>query len=294
METPAQQRRHIDVIYNPTAGGRRRRRLQAVIALLQGSGSEVTLRPTSRPGDAEALTRDTKDVDVIVAAGGDGTINEVANGLLGRDTPLALLPMGTANVIAAEIGLSAAPQQIAGTILRGAIKKISLGRVNGRVFIAMVGVGYDARVVAGVNLGLKHLLGKGAYLVEAIIQLIAGADHLLDVTIDGIDYRAASVVVANGRYYAGRYVLDPSARFTQPVLHVCLFERSGRWNFVRYSAALFNNRIGSLLDIRIVTGTTISISGEAGEPVQLDGDVSTHLPAHIEVIPDAINLVMPI
>lgn len=298
MGISIQKRQHISVIFNPTAGGRRHRRLQAVIALLQGSGCVVTLHPTTGQGDAESLAREVKGGDVIVAAGGDGTINEVVNGLVGRDTPLALLPMGTANVVAAEIGLSVAPQQIAETILRGPTQKICLGRVggraNGRVFIAMVGAGHDARVVAGVNLGLKRLLGKGAYLVEAIRQLIQGGDYLLDVTVDGVDYRAASVIVANGRYYAGRYVLDPSAKITQPVLHVCLFERPGRWNLVRYSAALFSNRIASLSGFRVVTGTRASISGKTGEPVQVDGDVLACLPANIEVVPNAINLVMPI
>lgn len=298
MGISIQKRQHISVIFNPTAGGRRHRRLQAVIALLQGSGCVVTLHPTTGQGDAESLAREVKGGDVIVAAGGDGTINEVVNGLVGRDTPLALLPMGTANVVAAEIGLSVAPQQIAETILRGPTQKICLGRVggraNGRVFIAMVGAGHDARVVAGVNLGLKRLLGKGAYLVEAIRQLIQGGDYLLDVTVDGVDYRAASVIVANGRYYAGRYVLDPSAKITQPVLHVCLFERPGRWNLVRYSAALFSNRIASLSGFRVVTGTRASISGKTGEPVQVDGDVLACLPANIEVVPNAIKLVMPI
>ncbi|NOZ11567.1 MAG: diacylglycerol kinase family lipid kinase [Gammaproteobacteria bacterium] len=294
MGISIQKPKRISVIFNPTAGGRRHQRLQAVIALLQGSGSEVMLQPTGRPGDAESFARDAKDVDVIVAAGGDGTINEVANGLLGRDIPLALLPMGTANVIAAEIGLGVAPQQIAETILWGAIQKISLGRIDGRVFIAMVGVGYDARVVAGVHLGLKRWLGKGAYGVEAIRQLIQGDDHLLNVTVDGVDYHAASVVVANGRYYAGRYILDAAARITDPLLHVCLFERSGRWNLVRYSAALFSDRIASLADFRIVTGSRVTITGAVGEPVQGDGDVLTQLPVEIESIPGAIELVMPI
>ncbi len=139
--------RRILVIFNPAAGSARRRaqRLRRIIAELERRGCKVAVRPTQGPGDALRLARDADaHFDVIVAAGGDGTVNEVANGVFAASRPLAVVPLGTGNVLANEIGLPRKPQDLARLIAEGAPQPLWPGRAGDRLFVAMTGIGFDA------------------------------------------------------------------------------------------------------------------------------------------------------
>jgi diacylglycerol kinase family enzyme len=204
-----------------------------------------------------------------------------------------LVPLGTANVLAAEIGLATSPAVVARTIAQGASERAYVGLANGRCFTAMAGVGFDAHVVANVDLGLKRRIGKGAYVLESLRQLFRFRFPRYRVTVDGRAFEAASVIVAKGHYYAGRYVCAPEARLDRPELHVCLFQRGGRWNAIRYAVALALGRLPKLPDFRIVRGSTVTIDGPPGEPVQGDGDIIAQLPARIEIAPRPLHLIVP-
>lgn len=290
---PATARRLL-VIHNPTAGGwRRRRRFARVLAALGEQGCHVTVRETKARGDAERLACEAQAgaFDVVVAAGGDGTINEVINGLIGSQQPLGVIPLGTANVFAAEIGLSLTPRVVATTLARGNSSPIYVGRVNGRIFSLMAGAGFDALVVEGVNARLKRLCGKCAYVYETLARMLGWRARRYLVTVDGRRVEAASVVIANGRYYAGRYVLAPEARLSAPSFQVVLFRSGGRWAVIRYGLALLLNRIPRLSDVTIVKGTKIEVAGPANEPVQGDGDVIARLPLRIELAEEPLFVV---
>ncbi|WP_299623942.1 diacylglycerol kinase family protein [Pelagibius sp.] len=295
--------RRLLVIYNPTAGGSKRRRFEAVLAELADLGCPMDVRPTTGPGDAGrfAAEADVDEHDLVVAAGGDGTINEVVNGLVRlaetrAHPPLAILPLGTANVLAAELGLEIVPQRIAGVIARGSVQRVCLGQAEGadgqaRVFSLMAGAGFDARVVEALDLRLKRLLGKGAYVVESVKQMCRRQPPPLQVSIDGQDYEAASVVVSNARFYAGRYLLAPEARLDQPLLHACLFRDGDPFNTVRYAVALQRGHLPVSRGFKIVTGQDIRIEGERGSPVQADGDVVAKLPVRISPLPQTLQMV---
>ena len=115
---------------------------------------------------------DPDQFDVVAIAGGDGTINEVLNGIDVNAPPVAIIPIGTANVLAAEIGLETKPKVIADTITSGCPQPINLGIANGQRFAVMASMGFDAEVVSNVNLSLKRYFGKGAYALEALRQLL--------------------------------------------------------------------------------------------------------------------------
>jgi len=293
--------RRMTVVFNPTAGGGRRARLDETLKLLRASGCEIAIQATTGPGDAETIARafggPLRAQDLLVIAGGDGTINEAVNGLLSRGgdgaSALALVPLGTANVLANEIGLAVAPAAVARTIARGAAVRAYVGVANGRCFTAMAGVGFDAHVVANVSLRLKRLLGKGAYVMESLRQLWRFPFPRYRVTVDGRSYDAASVIVAKGHFYGGRYVCAPDARLDQPEFHVCLFERGGRWNAIRYALALALGRLPRLADFRILRGRAVTIDGPAGDPLQGDGDIIAHLPVRIEIAPQPLRLIVP-
>jgi len=284
------------VIFNPTAGGRRRKRLDKVIARLEEAGIRVTLRPTGAAGDAEVFARDAaaeKTVDVVIAAGGDGTINEVVNGLAGSALPLALLPMGTANVLAAEIGLDASSKAVVEAVLSGQVTPIHLGEANGRRFTLMAGVGMDAEVVATVDPDLKRKTGKFAYAVATFMRWMEYRRRRFRIVIDGVAHEAAAAIVANGHYYAGRFVCANDAKITEASLHVCLFEKPGRWQAVYYMMALFGGFLGRLRTYRIVRATEVSVVDVLEGPVQGDGDVIARLPVRIRVAPETVSLMMP-
>ena len=291
--------RRLVVIYNPAAGGSKKRLFGDTLKALEARGCQVSLRATGGPGDAVRLAADVSldEAEVVVAAGGDGTINEVINGLLSQPRPrpaLGIIPLGTANVLAAEMGLAKDPGQIAETLCSVVPKSIALGRANDRFFVAMVGAGFDAHVVAGINSKLKAMIGKGAYVWESGRQLIRFAFPSYRITIDGEVHEAASVVVSKGRYYAGRYLLAPEASLADSRLWVCLFAETGPLSVMKFGAALTLNRLPHQRGVRLLPASQVIIEGPEGEPLQGDGDTLGQLPAKIEVVPDALDLLLPI
>jgi YegS/Rv2252/BmrU family lipid kinase len=292
--------RRLLVIHNPVAGWRRRHRLWAVIERLEHRGCLVDLRETTRRGDAEAFARVAlaDNYDRMVVAGGDGTINEAINGLADRRLPLAVVPLGTANVLAAEIGLGVHSYGVARAIADGPAATVALGRIRGRDgrprrFSMMAGIGFDAHVVARVDPVLKRWTGKFAYVVASLLQLREHRDRLYDVRVDGRRYRAASVIVAKGHFYGGKFVVAPAARLHEPYLHVCLFGRTGRWAVIRYALALFAGQLHRLPDITLIRALRVEIDGPAGEPVQVDGDLDGELPVTIDIDDHILRLAVP-
>lgn len=288
------------VIHNPVAGWRRRRRLRAVLDRLERLGCAVDVRETTQRGDAEAFARlaRAEAYDRLVVAGGDGTINEAINGLADRRVPLAVVPLGTANVLAAEIGLGTGTAAVARAIADGPSATVALGRISGpdghaRRFSMMAGIGFDAHVVARVDPALKRWTGKLAYVLASLSQIVDHRNRMYELVVDGRPYRAASVIVAKGHFYGGRFVVAPAARLDEPYLHVCLFARTGRWHAIRYAAALLFGVLHRLSDVALLRARRIEIAGPAGEPVQVDGDLDGQLPVIIDIDDRALRLAVP-
>ncbi len=284
------------MLFNPAAGRGARRRLAAVIDAIGHLGCVVTLQVTAGPGDARNIAAGVTfaEADVLVVAGGDGTINEVLNGRAAGAPPLAILPMGTANLLARELGLPTAPGALAKMVVSGPVKPAHPARLGPRLFLLMAGVGFDAHVVARLPAGLKRVFGGGAYVLVALRLLAGGIAHRsYEIEIDGVPCRAASVIVAKGHYYAGRHVCARAAGIDAPELQVCLFERTGRWQVIRYAAALVRGTLEGMAGYRVVAARRVVIRGPAGEPVQLDGDAAAMLPATLDMAPETVALVRP-
>jgi diacylglycerol kinase (ATP) len=287
------------VIHNPISGRRRAALLEHVLGRLRTTGCVVELCNTGRRGDAEliAAAASPDRYDVVAVAGGDGTINEVLNGMAGSPLPLGLIPMGTANVLAAELGLPPSADGLAQTLLEGRRQHIQLGLASGRRFAMMAGVGFDAHVVQGINPRLKRAVGKGAYVWQSLVEMARYRPQRFRLTIDGKTWTAASAVVANGHYYAGRFTCAPMASLTDARLHVCLFKSSGRLSIVRYGLALLLGSLHRRRDIEIVPATRVRIAGdiegETGDPVHGDGDIIARLPLEIAMDPSGIEVIVP-
>ncbi|MGE5503130.1 MAG: diacylglycerol/lipid kinase family protein [Actinomycetota bacterium] len=283
------------VIYNPTAGARRRRRMQAVLDGLARHGCRTALLRTERRGDAEdgARTAGRDGFDLVVAAGGDGTVNEVANGLAASDAPvpMAFLPLGTANVLAAEIGLAPTPAAVVAMIEAGRTRSIRLGLAEGRHFVLMASAGLDSAVVQGVDLALKRATGKLAYGIEAVRQALAWPFPELTATIDGVDHAARMVVVCKARCYGGPFLAAPQADLSDDRLQVVLLQGRGLGALARYGAALAAGRLALQPDVRIIAAHRLRLAGPA--PLQADGDLVGMLPVDISVSDRTIDLVVP-
>jgi diacylglycerol kinase (ATP) len=290
-------RRHILIIVNPAAGRARssERRLGRFVAALERQGCTVVLRRAGpSPGQVERLAGQAEPgFDAIVAAGGDGTISAVVNGLGDRAVPFGVLPLGSANVLAREIRLPRAPEALASLITTGPVSPIWLGRVGERAFVMMASAGFDSEIVAALSPELKRRVGRLAFAWGFLVRLWHCPACELTVRADGVEYRAAAVVAAKGRHYAGPFVVAPGADLAEPVLHLVLLDRRGRWAMLRYATALFLGRVPRLGDIAIVRARQASVAGNRALPVQADGEIVGELPIALAVADRPLLLIRP-
>lgn len=287
--------RRILLIYNPTAGASRRARFESVVAALRHLPCELTMAETTYRGHAEELARTAAaaNFDVVAACGGDGTVNEIINGLSGKDIALGIIPLGTANVLAGEIGLTRDPQKIAEALALGPIRAVHVGQANGRRFTMMAGIGFDALVVSTVSLKLKKWIGPLAYVWESMRQSARYGFQAHDVTIDGVAYRPVSMVACKGRHYGGPYIAAPDASLGEATFHIVLMNGRGWLSVLRYGIGLILGRMTSWGDVQLVSGREVIVRGGAGEPVQGDGDIIATLPLRIALDPQTVRMVYP-
>ena len=285
------------IIHNPHAGWLRRGRLALAIEILETAGMDIDLRATTGPGDAIRLAaRLGSAYDTVLAAGGDGTINEVINGLmaLADPPPLGILPLGTANVLAHELGLPLYARGAAETIAAGRVRRIRPGLINGdRHFTMMVGAGFDARVVARVRSRTKRVVGKAVYYTAMAQEVLFYRPGPIRVQIGNTVHEAGCVIVARGHYYGGSFVVAPAARLDDPVLHVCLFERDRRWPAAGYLLALGLGRLQKCPGFRIVPTQSVSLEAATDQPTQIDGDADGSLPIDITVADRSVAILAP-
>jgi YegS/Rv2252/BmrU family lipid kinase len=288
--------RRLLIIHNPVAGQRRARDYQRALAWLNDAGCVLTTVETTARGDATSIARDadTQAFDAVIAAGGDGTINEVVNGLVGGNLPLAVIPLGTSNVLAHEIGIGDSMRRAADAAIRGRAQPIALANAGGQYCCLMVSAGFDSRAMRRVRPALKKLLGEWAYHIAGIEEIIGGSGPMFAVEIDGARFAAASVIVANGRLYGGKYLCAPDADLREPVLQAMLLERAGRWNMIRYGWALMRNRLHRLADVRTIAGRKVRLLAPDGVPWQSDGDLLGEVPVTVTVEANAIEILMPV
>jgi diacylglycerol kinase (ATP) len=290
-------RRRVLIIVNPSAGARgsAARRLRRVAGALERRGCTVVLRHASAPaGDVERLAREAEaDFDAIVAAGGDGTVNAVANGLAGAPRPIALLPHGTVNLLAREIGLPRQADRLAELIATAPAQPVWPGRVNGRLFMMMASIGFDAEIVASIDPWLKRNAGRLAVVWAMLVRLWHYRPCELMIEVDGAEHRAAGLVAAKGRFYAGPFIVAPNANPAEPVLDLVLLHRAGRIAILGYAAALLFGRLPRSKHITILRASAAVVSGSRNQPVQADGEIVGHLPATIGIAERPLLLIRP-
>ena len=275
--------------------------LWRVLDVLVAHGLRLEVARTTHAGHAASLAREaaSRGAPLVVAAGGDGTIAEVSAGLAGSQTALGIVPLGTANVLAHELGIPFAARDCAATLAFGRSRLLWPGIVASpsggrRLFVQMCGVGFDAAVVQRLPPALKRRAGRSAFVLQSLREMVRYKFAPLTVRIDGTEARAASAVITKGRYYAGPYMLAPEARPAEPGFQVALFglpgPLSGPAGATLYGAALLLNRLPRAPGVRLLRGAEIEI--DAPVPVQTDGESAGAAPLRITSAPEPIRVVV--
>ena len=283
------------VVFNPIAGSRSSL-LGNCLKRLEAHGVQVELHSTRGVGDGQKFVHEAarkEPYDAVVAAGGDGTINEVANGLMGTGVPMGIIPLGTVNVLALELGLNKDPELLARSIAFGSARGVHIGDVNGRGFLLMVGAGFDGRVVAGVSSKLKKILGQGAYVVAGLKELFCHSPAELEVDADGSQYQASWVVVSNSSLYGGKFLMAPNTDLQSAGFGVSLVSGPTRWSLFCALVEMGLNRKAKSAWKQLGPVNRITITSARDEPFQMDGDDFGSLPVTITSSHQKLEIILP-
>ncbi len=237
--------------------------------------------------------------DLILAAGGDGTINEVAAGMVGSRVPLGVLPAGTANVLAHEIGLGSSMEHAARDMAQLVPRPISMGRIDfadgpAQHFLLMAGAGLDAHIVFNLDLAIKARFGKMAYWMAGFGQV---GRHLeeFDVEADGRRLRCSFALITKVRNYGGDLEIAREVRLLDPKFEVVLFEGHNSYRYLLYLGCAAANQLKRVKGVTVYRAGEVKLYPRNGDSVhlQVDGEYVGLLPATITAVPDSLTLLFP-
>jgi YegS/Rv2252/BmrU family lipid kinase len=238
--------------------------------------------------------------DLILAAGGDGTINEVVNGMAGSDVPLGILPAGTANVLANELGIGNTMEHAARSLRQCVRQRIALGRINNggakpsRHFLLMAGAGLDADIVYHLNPQIKNVLGKAAYWVGGFRKIGSRLPEF-SVRAEGREFVASFALASRVRNYGGDLEIAPTISLLDDQFELVLFEGASSFTFLKYMLAVVLRRHSSMRGITILRTRNVAFLAPAEDRihVQVDGEYLGLTPSTAEIVPNALTLLVP-
>src|SRR3982074_1739735 len=282
------------IILNPAAHSERAQRKRAQVESL---AHDCVIYATTRTGEAELMARRgiEEGFEKIVAAGGDGTINEVVNGLAGTGATLGLLPIGTMNVFATELGLPVHNLELCWDIIKAdSTRAVDLPKANQKFFVQLAGVGLDAQVVKETSSQLKRNFGPVSYLISAV-QIAARQPPRLfiqseDATID----EGSFVLVGNGRLYGGPFPFFKHAVIDDGLLDVIVFKRLGYLEIIKYlQDVVFSSDI-RVPEIEYFQTRGLRITSEQDVPLELDGELAGNCPVDFQIQKRARRVLAPL
>ncbi len=299
--------RNAVIVHNPAAGWRRRQRqrdLEAARRFLKEAGIETELWTTGAAGSATELALEAvaQRRQLLIVCGGDGTINEAVNGLAGSQVPLAVLPAGTANVLAKELGLPWSVPAAARLIPAGTLRRIALGlaapldaKAKPRYFLCAAGAGPDAAVVYSVSQALKQRAGTLAYWWESLLHLFRYPFPSFEVTVNGERIEATLAMVGRTKHYGGPFQITTGASLLEDAFELAIYTTHSRFRYALYASAAWLGRLRGMRDVRFAKASSARCIPHTAEPIyaQVDGEPAGQLPMEFRIVPDALTLVTP-
>lgn len=297
--------RHAFVIYNRSARGLDRlgtEQIDIAIGALREDGHDVTYVATRGPGSAIDIARECvrQGADLILTAGGDGTVNEAANGAIHAAVPLGVLPAGTANILANELGITGPIEAVARQVKDWVPRRISVGRLTAdggasrRYFLMVAGVGLDAHILVQVDPEVKRAQGKVAFWLAGLAQLSQELEEF-DVCVDGAKRLATFALASRVRNYGGSFTITREAGLLRDDFAFALFEGRSPFRYLGYLGGVLANTLDRTEGVTLLHGTAAEFHPRDSAPVyvEVDGELAGALPATVEIVPDALTLLVP-
>ncbi len=307
----ATQLRNALLIHNPNAGGGgadRRKELDEARRIFATGGIEADLAETTGPGDATeiALRAGNEGRQLVIACGGDGTLNEVVNGLArqqnGHRVPLALLPGGTANILAKELTLPWDIPQAAQRLVRGTVREIALGLATpvqeperARYFLSVAGAGPDGRITYAVDLELKAKMGIFAYWWQGAREVLNYKFPRFNVKTKDQTIEASLVIVGRTKHYGGPFKITTQADLYEDQFELAVLTTQSGLRYLSYLPTLWFGNLRNSEGVHFVKADTLLCEPTDGEPVyaQVDGEPLSRLPVEFKIVPRALKLLIP-
>lgn len=292
-------RRRFALVFNATAGVALPRLLDGVLAALRTEKADVFQVPARSAEEAAERVRQLAERDVcdaVIAAGGDGTFRAVATGAAGTDLPVGVIPIGTGNVLANEIGLRRRAGEVADVLLSGTVVDVRGGVVNGAPFFLMVGAGFDARVVAKLSYRSKRAFGRGAY-VYPVLKTLAEGPRRFDVELDGRRFEASWIILSFATRYASVFELARDAGVGRDRLMAVVMEAGTRLGTAAHLVSLAFGWIARPetrpKGVHVLPVTVARIGRQTETPVEIDGDDAGASPVEVSTAGMPVRLLVP-
>ncbi len=319
-----------ELIYNPQAGQVVvRHELEDAVAFLSRYGWIVVWQETTKPGEAAELAFQAvrRGAKVVIAAGGDGTVSEIANGLLGTDAALGVLPVGTANSWALQMGIPALNPLVPGrnvvklvadveeriarqlpanyyrrvllkavkVLVEGHTVRVDLGEVAGHYFLMWAGIGLDAAILESISLKEKRMLGSWAYLLDALGTVGQYSSRCVRLNLDGkvIETNTPLIIVSNIQLYGGIMAIGAKACLNDAKLDVCVFKGDGFFTFVQHALKVLSHQHLRDPKVEYYQCSEIVVEVDFTLPVHLDGELFAETPVIIHTVPSALKVIVP-
>lgn len=287
--------KRIKLIINPNAGfGLGRYYLPKIKSFFENKNIKLDIFETTAPKQAIKEAKKSKNkYDIIIAAGGDGTINEVINGIIGGKASLAIIPLGTANVLAKQFDIPDNIEQACKLILSKKPKKVDIGIANNRYFLLCCGIGFDAKVIHDINIKLKQKTGKLLFYLNMIKNLFTYNLPKLRIIIDNKVTNGYTAVVLNSKYYGGKYILSEKTKINDGLLEILVIGKNSPLPIIQviFSAFIFG-KVLDFDDINIYQGKNIKIQSLNKKAyAHTDAELIGTTPVKIKVLHNKLKVI---
>ena len=270
--------------------------LSEAIAQLQTLGLKLIEESTEDPQHLPDIIRRYKDqVDLVIIGGGDGTLNAAVDGLVDTHLSLGILPLGTANDLARTLGIPNSLPEACEIIAKGQVQRIDLGWVNGKHFFNVASMGLSVQITQMLTKETKRRWGVLAYAITALQSILQARPFSAEIRINGksISVKTVQIAVGNGRYYGGGMTVVHDATIDDQRLDLYSLELRHWWQIVAILPAMRQGRHSNSSVVRSLRGQEIEVYTRKPRPINTDGEITTHTPAHFRVIPQALAVLVP-